>query len=156
MKKVLFSGIIVLAAAAVVFAGTLLLGTKREMENISSYADGMEKAQKITVKDAESLEEIADITGSTEIDEFVENLEMESWRLKDVPEDAEPDREYDFSQQKTLKAGETERGEELYPVCSLITYKDMLYMTISAGGISLDFEVPQSVQDYLESAEGEI
>lgn len=151
MKKILFAvGAVVLAA--VILGAGLMLGTRREINDIADYAEDIKKTQKITVKDAESLEEIADITGSEAIQDFVEHLDIAEWKLKDMPESAKPDREYNFSQQKTVKLGETEKDDKLYPVCSIITYKDMLYMTLSAGGVTMDFEVPQSVCDYLETA----
>ncbi len=152
MKKILLAaGVIVLAAAVVLGVG-LMLGTRQEIDNIASYTENMKKTQKITVKDAESLEEIADITGSEEIQDFVEHLDIAEWKLKDMPENAEPSREYSFSQQKTVTLGETEKDDKIYPVCSIITYKDMLYMTFSAGGMTMDFEIPKSVYDYLDTA----
>ena len=151
MKKILFAvGAVVLAA--VILGAGLMLGTRREIDDIADYGEDIKKTQKITVKDAESLEEIADITGAEEIQDFVEHLDISEWKLKNIPESAKPDREYNFSQQKTVKLGETEKDDNLYPVCSIITYKDMLYMTLSAGGVTMDFEVPQSVCDYLETA----
>ncbi len=139
MKKILITALL-----ALTMCGCSLAENVAESIN----TDEILKAQEITINSVASnaSETIAD---AQQIGDFVTALEIDSWQIASLPENAEQSGEFSFAQDETIKLGQDESDIKLKDICKIYTYKDIPYITFEIAGIGMDFEIPQSAADYL-------
>lgn len=118
-------------------------------EDTSEYSGELSKAQEIAVLPADTSTATQVLAESEEITDFISALDMEQWELKTLPEEAELVGTFQFSQEKTIKFGESETDGELYPVCELLCYEDIPYVTLEIDGMKMTFKVSETVMEYL-------
>lgn len=145
MKKILIAVLL-----AVSMCGCSLAKTVVDSVTESVNVDEILKAQEITINSAASSA-AETITDAQQIGDFITALEMDSWKIVSLPENAERSGEFSFAQNETIKLGQDESDVQLEDVCKIYTYKDLPYITFEVAGIGVDFEIPQSAADYLSS-----
>lgn len=119
-------------------------------DSISDYYSGMEKAQQISVSAAGSGEIIKNVSGKKDIEDFITALEIEDWKLGELPENAEKSGEFSFSQEKTLKAGEKETDGDLYSIMKMYSYGDQPYVRLEVAKMGFTFKIPDTAAAYLD------
>lgn len=110
--------------------------------------DGIAKAQRIEVSTAGG-ERLRTLDTEEDIDAFVEAVLVETWKLTELPSGLEREGAFTLCQQETVRPGGGE--PKVYEICTLYSYKDAAYLTITAavGSISITFSIQQSAADYL-------
>ena len=113
----------------------------------------LEKAQKIEVLSVDNQKSVLNvITSKTDINEFVHSLQMDKWRIKDIPLNVTREKIYKMYQEDTTKLGESSTDKkELKQIATIITYKDSPYITFKIKKLNLSFKVPKDVEEYLSS-----
>ncbi len=66
-----------------------------------------------------------------------------------LPKGAEFVGTFQLSQEETIKFGESETNKELYPVCEILCYKDIPYVTLEIAGIKMIFKISDTAMEYL-------
>lgn len=139
----------ILTSSAVLLCLALLAGCKFLTRTDFDFdTDSISKAQKIVVHDAAGNEK-AVLSSEAEIEAFVEAVNVEGWRFKEVPEGLTEAGRFTLWQRETITAlaggGETKENE----ICTFRIYADGDYLTIETGLIDVSFAIPQSTADYL-------
>lgn len=139
----------ILTSSAVLLCLALLAGCKFLTRTDFDFdTDSISKAQKIVVHDAAGNEK-AVLSSEAEIEAFVEAVNVEGWRFKEVPEGLTEAGSFTLWQQETVTAlvgeGEVKENE----ICTFRIYADGDYLTIETGVIDIPFAIPQSTADYL-------
>ncbi|MDE7053942.1 MAG: hypothetical protein K2O84_03895 [Oscillospiraceae bacterium] len=125
-----------------------LAGCKTVVEDGFDIED-VAKAQKIVVADASGTEK-AVLDTEADIDAFVDAINIDEWKLAELPEGLEKQGSFALWQNETVKAfigkGETRSLE----VCTFIIY-DQDYLTIDTGvmDIVFTFKLSESAAAYL-------
>lgn len=145
MKKIIIAVILALS-----MCGCSLVNTVVDSVTESVNVDEILKAQEITINSAKSSA-AKTISDAQQIGDFIKALEMDSWKIGTLPENAEKSGEFSFAQDETIKLGQDESDVELQDICKIYTYKDIPYITFEIAGIQLDFEIPQTASDYLNN-----
>lgn len=115
---------------------------------MSDYGDDISKAQEITVVSADTSEVIDTITSKEDIEAFVAALDMDEWKLKALPEEATEIGSFGFSQEETVKLGQTDTDGTLYDIAAITLYNDSC-IGFEIGGLDMTFEVSNDTADYL-------
>ena len=112
----------------------------------------MSKAQKIVVAGTEG-DEKAVLETEDEIDAFVKSVNVEGWRLADLPEGLTGAGSFTLWQTETLTALFGDKKAELKEICAFLIYEDGDYLTIDTGfaNIAISFSIPEETADYLRS-----
>lgn len=126
----------------------LLCGCHAGGEDAEYYGD-LSKAQEIAVLPANSSAAVRVLTQRGEIADFIAALDMERWELKALPSAAELTGRFQLSQEKTVQFGECAADGALYPVCEILCYKDIPYVTLEIADIKMTFEGPDTAMEYL-------
>lgn len=141
MKK---SVMIMLTAVLVLLCGC----QTGEDADTSDYKDDMAKAQEITVVSADTSEVLETMTAKEDIEDFVQTLRLDEWESKELPEGADPVGEFVFSQEETVKNGQTETDGRLYDMAAVTLYEDS-YIQFEISGLDMTFKVSQKTADDL-------
>ncbi|MBP3459292.1 MAG: hypothetical protein J6K58_08790 [Lachnospiraceae bacterium] len=120
-----------------------------EKEDASEYCGELSKAQEIAVLPANTSTATQILAESEEISDFISALDMEHWELKTLPKEAKLVGTFQFSQEETIKFGESATDGELYPVCELLCYEDIPYVTLEVDGMKMTFKVSDTAIEYL-------
>ena len=112
------------------------------------YGDDISKAQEITVVSADTSEVIDTITSKEDIEAFVTALDMDKWKLKALSEEATEIGSFGFSQEETVKLGQTDTDGTLYDIAAITLYNDSC-IGFEIGGLDMTFEVGNDTADYL-------
>lgn len=120
-----------------------------EKEDVSEYYGELSKAQEITVLPANTSTATQVLTESEEISDFIFALDMEHWEMKTLPKEAELVGTFQLSQEETIKFGESTTDGELYPVCEVLCYGDIPYVTLEMTGLKMTFKVSDTTMEYL-------
>lgn len=115
-------------------------------------AGEISKAQRIVVADAGGTER-AVLTEEADIDAFVEAMDVDHWRMAELPENLTRSGSFTLWQTETvtvLVGGEEPKALE---ICTFQCYEDGSYLTAETGlaGISLSFSIPRKAAEYLRS-----
>ncbi|MCI8716466.1 MAG: hypothetical protein HFF66_11825 [Oscillospiraceae bacterium] len=112
----------------------------------------MAKAQKIVVANAEG-DEKAVLETEDEIDAFVKSVNVEGWRLADLPEGLTGAGSFTLWQTETLTALFGDKKAELKEICAFLIYEDGDYLTIDTGfaNIAISFSIPEETAAYFRS-----
>ena len=100
MKKVW-----ILAAVMMI---ALLCGCQANEDTGADYRDDFSKAQEIAVIPAGTSEVTKIISSGDDIKAFVSDMDIESWKLAELPEGAVEVGTFRLSQEKTIKLGQTD------------------------------------------------
>lgn len=120
----------------------------KENPDALEYQDELSKAQEITVVSEDTSNVTKTITKDKDLKKFVNTLDLEHWRLGELPDDAKKTGTFGFSQEQTIKFGETKPDEKLYDVCEITTY-DQPYIDLEMGDIHMVFQITEETLDDL-------
>ena len=116
--------------------------------DISTYSDDIAKAQEIAVISANTSEIIETITEKEDIADFVLALQIEKWDSKSLPNKVSEVGSFDFSQEQTIKFGQSNRDSRLSHIATITVY-DSPYICLGFSGFDMTFKVSQDTADYL-------
>lgn len=117
--------------------------------DISAYSDTIAKAQEITVVSADTSEILEMITSKNEIENFVQSLDSDKWKLKALPDNTTKIGSFNLSQEETIKYGQTDTNGTLHKVATITLY-DNSYISIEISGVEMTFAVSENTADYLK------
>ena len=140
MRKILF----ILAVLCFLMCGC----QKNENSDASEYQDELSKAQEITVVSEDTSKITRTITKDKDLKKFVNALDLEHWKLGELPDDAKKTGTFGFSQEETIKFGETKPDEKLYDVCEITIY-DQPYIDLEMGDIHMVFQITEQTANDL-------
>ncbi|MED4534592.1 hypothetical protein [Metabacillus fastidiosus] len=145
MKKV---SVLILSIITVVI---LLTGCNlNDKDKSFDWNKSIEKSKKIEVMLPGDSRAAVTITDSKEIENFVESLNVNEWKLADKPSQTEEQAKYILYQADTAHLGESKKGNtELMEIAYIVTYKDIPYIDLRIKDVSLSFKVPDDVSSYL-------
>lgn len=113
-------------------------------------AEEFSKAQKIVVTDGGGTER-AVLTEETDIEAFVEAVDVSRWHIAEKPEGLTPSGTLTLWQEETAAVLLAGREPEQRELCTLQCYEDGDYLTIVTGVVDLTFSIPQETAAYLRS-----
>lgn len=117
--------------------------------SLSEYESSLYKAQEISILSPGSPESIDTITDPEAIAAFVEALHPEEWAPDQFPDEAAEIGSFRFSQEKTLKFGQTRTDGNLYETAVLTLYDDSR-IVLQAAEIAMPFKISRESEDYLK------
>lgn len=134
MKKKIIGFVIVMMCA-------VCMGCSQKMAKVEhdtgSILD-LQKSQEVIICDAEE-KQLADLTDAKQIENFVNKLDVDKWKISEVGDDAvllwQIQMYYDKAQNKKAE---------------LKVYENQ-YAEFSMGKQSFDFQIPQEVQDAIKN-----
>ena len=143
MKKVW-----ILAAVMMI---ALLCGCQANEDTGADYRDDFSKAQEIAVIPAGTSEVTKIISSGDDIKAFVSDMDIESWKLAELPEGAVEVGTFRLSQEKTIKLGQTDTDGTLYDVATITLYEEP-YIAVEIVGVDMDmtFQVSEGAADHLK------
>lgn len=116
--------------------------------DVSSYGMDIAKVQEITVVSADTAEIIKTITATRDIEAFASALDLDSWKLKSLPDNSAVIGSFHLAQEETLRQGQTDNNGELYEV-AVITLYDGSLVRFELRSLDMSFEVSEAAADYL-------
>ncbi|MDM5312292.1 hypothetical protein [Peribacillus frigoritolerans] len=139
-----------------IFVSVLLFGCSNEKKDLKEDP-GLDKSQKIEVSSEENPELVLSvIDNQDEVNEFVNTLEINKWRIVDTPSTSTKEYIYKMYQEDTVKLGEPNTDEKgLKQIATIITYKDSPYIELRTKKLHLYFKVPKDVAEYLSNKENQ-
>ncbi|MCH5262561.1 MAG: hypothetical protein J1F42_06590 [Lachnospiraceae bacterium] len=135
----------------ILMATVLLCGCQANSESadVSAYYENLSKAQEIAVIPANASAEIEILIENKDIVDFVVALDMEHWELKSLPKAAELVGSFLFSQEETIKFGQSAASGEMNSVCEILCYEEIPYLTMKVAGMEMTFKVSDTTAEYL-------
>lgn len=134
MKKKITGFVIFMMCAVCMGCGQKTAKAERDTGSILD----MQKSQEIVICDAEG-KQLADITDAKQIENFVDKLDVDKWKISETSDDAvllcQIQMYYDKAQNKKAE---------------LKLYENQ-YAEFSMGKQSFDFRIPQEVQDEIKN-----
>ncbi|MGG3892038.1 hypothetical protein [Metabacillus fastidiosus] len=113
------------------------------------WNESIEKSKKIEVMLPGDSKAVVTITDSQEIENFIESLKINEWKLADKPSQAEEQAKYILYQADTGHLGESKKDNtELMEIAYIVTYKDIPYIDLRIKNMSLSFKVPDDTSSY--------
>ncbi|YCI76405.1 hypothetical protein M1D47_22955 [Bacillus sp. R1-10] len=139
-----------------IFVSVLLFGCSNEKKNLKEDP-GLDKSEKIEVSSEENPELVLSvIDNQDEVNEFVNTLEINKWRIVDTPSTSTKEYIYKMYQEDTVKLGEPNTDEKgLEQIATIITIKDSPYIELRTKKLHLNFKVPKDVTEYLSNKENQ-
>lgn len=131
--------------------GTLLLlaGCNKDDKDAKEWNDILGKSQLIKVL-SPGESDITTIKDNKQIEDFIDKLKIDKWKLEDIPADAKKERKYVMYQKDTIQLGETGKNNtELNEAGHIVKYKDTPYIDLKIKNINISFKVPDDVANYL-------
>jgi len=137
-----------LLSSAFLLTGCGKTGEAEPEEN--DWTDGLTKAQKIEVSLTNEKKPIKVIDEQAGVDEFVSKLNLDSWKLADVPDGGVPERDFTMYQEATTKLGASnDQSKTMKEVAEITTYKNIPYIDFTVSNNTFSFEVPKQVMKAL-------
>ncbi|WHY13467.1 hypothetical protein QNH16_22345 [Peribacillus frigoritolerans] len=141
-----------------IFVSVFLFGCSNEKKDLKENP-GLDKSEKIEVSSEENPELVLSvIDNQDEVNEFVNTLEINKWRIVDTPSTSTSTKEYIYKmyQEDTVKLGEPNTDEKgLKQIATIITYKESPYIELRTKKLDLYFKVPKDVAEYLSNKENQ-
>lgn len=130
---------------------TLLCGCQanNESDDVSEYYGKLSKAQEIAVIPTDTSDVVETLTESKDIASFITALDMEHWELETLPQTAELVGTFSFSQEETIKFGESATDGELHYICEIECYEEIPYITLKFTSLKMTFKVSDETAKYL-------
>lgn len=109
-----------------------------------------DKAQKIAVRDAAGREKTV-LTEKPDIDRFVEAMDVEAWRIAELPNGLTQAGSFTLWQEETATAFMEDDDMDFWEICTFRFYENGDYLAIDTGlaDIEITFTIPQNASDYL-------
>lgn len=143
MKKQFILSVLVINIIAFLAA----CGTeKTEQVDINDYTYSSEKIEVFLPGESEPLETITD---NQAIEQFVDNLNFETWEVKSIPAGSIEGTIYKLYDRETAKFVESIEDKELYESGSIIVYSNEPYIEFKTTFLNFSFKVPAEVQKSL-------
>lgn len=139
-----------------IFVSVFLFGCSNEKKDLKENP-GLDKSEKIEVSSEENPELVLSvIDNQDEVNEFVNTLEINKWRIVDTPSTSTKEYIYKMYQEDTVKLGEPNTDEKgLKQIATIITYKESPYIELRTKKLDLYFKVPKDVAEYLSNKENQ-
>lgn len=139
-----------------IFVSVFLFGCSNEKKDLKENP-GLDKSEKIELSSEENPELVLSvIDNQDEVNEFVNTLEINKWRIVDTPSTSTKEYIYKMYQEDTVKLGEPNTDEKgLKQIATIITYKDSPYIELRTKKLDLYFKVPKDVAEYLSNKENQ-
>jgi len=116
-------------------------------------ADEIAKAQEIRVTDSATGDAITSLTEKEELEDFIEAMDVERWRIADLPADLTRETAFTLYQAETVTVLFGDNTHEVNEICTFHSYRDAAYITIEIPLVQFDinFSIPGKAADYLHS-----
>ncbi len=144
MKKLLM--IILLAATMILCACQV----NNQSTNVSDYLGELSKSQEISVIPANTSNATEILTDSEIIGDFITELDIDKWELKTLPQDAEILGTFCFSQETTIKFGQSKEDTEMRNICELKCYDKIPFIMLKFDHFDITFEISDKSAEYLK------
>lgn len=116
--------------------------------DMSQYSAKAVKSDRIDVIKGDERLDL--ISGHNNIEDFITNLKMEDWKIKDLPKDSKIDLEFVLYSNKN-QDDEENIDYEFTQKGRIITYEDSRYLTFKLDNIEFHFKVPKDCIEYLNT-----
>ena len=120
---------------------TTVLETMEDMDILT-------KAQEIAILAPDTAETTQTITDTQEIAAFITSLDLGQWVPAQQATDAKEVGTFVFSQEDSIKMGQSATDGTLHEVCRLVLYEDS-QVDLIVGPLSLPSEIPAETAAYL-------
>lgn len=127
--------------AATTEEATTVLETMEDMDILT-------KAQEIAILAPDTEETTQTITDREEITAFITSLDLGQWVPAQQASDAKVVGTFVFSQEDSIKMGQSATDGTLHEVCRLVLYEDS-QVDLIVGPLSLPSEIPAETAAYL-------
>lgn len=117
--------------------------------DVRSELDGLTRTRQIVISDAATDAKLAQFNSKDEIEQFLENLDGDSWRIAELPEDAEKECAVTLYQTETIRAGMEPEDAQMVRVCTMYTCHGSNCLTMEFPVASFTFTVSDSAAEYL-------
>ncbi len=128
----------------------LCIGCSKEAAGMEENIQ-LEATERIDITLADNLDEVWEVVDSSEdINRFVEALQVDQWKLTELPNEAVVEHMYEMVQADTIKFGESQQdNENVREVGTIITYEDIPYLELQMQNLTLHFKIPKEVATFL-------
>lgn len=110
----------------------------------------LDEIQKVIVLSPELLDSQTTITDRYEINQFVDEIKTEDWKLMSVPSDAVKGKKIKLYQEETINLGQTnEKQKELVEMAVITLYEDVPYIDFAIKNSTFSFKVPKKSAKFL-------
>lgn len=121
-----------------------------EEDGASGYGENISKVQVMSIVSADTREVVDIIEEKDELDDFIASIDMESWKMASLPEEAVKLGFFGLSQEETIRLGETEPDGILYDVAEITLYEGD-YITFETDNMNMTFKVSGKAGRYMKS-----
>lgn len=118
--------------------------------NIDFHTNSFSKAQKIVIHDAAGNEKAA-LTEKSDIDNFVDAVSVDGWKLQELPENLTEAGSFTLWQTETITALIGEKEAKVNEICTFRIYEDGDYLTIEAMLADVPFAISHEAAEYLRN-----
>ena len=122
--------------------------------DVRAGTDDLKKTQQIKITDAATGKVLAVFDGEREIEQFLGQLDEDSWKIKDLaetPPEAERECAIIMMQTETVKAGMDPADAKLTQLCTMYTYSGSNCLTMECPFASFTFTLGETAAEYLHS-----
>lgn len=97
-------------------------------------------------------EVIATITDNEGIEEFVQALQINKWKLEKAPSNSSIEKRFILFNSETKKLGRSnDKEKELKEVAKIMVFQDVPYIDFQIKKQTFSFKVPKEVSDYMNN-----
>lgn len=118
--------------------------------DVSNYSGELSKAQEISVIPANTSNATEILTDSKIIGDFIAELDIAEWELKTLSQDAELLGTFCFSQEATIKFGQSKKDTEMYNICEIQCYDKIPFVRLKFDDFDMTFEISDKSAKYLK------
>ena len=112
----------------------------------------LDEIQKVKVLSPELLDSQTTITDRYEINEFIDEIKTEDWKLMSIPSEAVKGKKIKLYQEETINLGQTnEKQKELVGMAVITVYEDVPYIDFSIKNNTFSFKVPKESAEFLSN-----
>ena len=112
--------------------------------------DNFTKAQLVEVYDYETDEIICKYDTKEDIDSFVINLDIEEWKISNIPQEDTAKYYIVMYQEPTKKVQDNENSSDIEQIATMTIYNSGEYVELKVSGIKFDFKTSQNLLDIFE------
>ncbi len=112
--------------------------------------DNFTKAQLVEVYDYETDEIICKYDTKEDIDSFVINLDIEEWKISNIPQEDTAKYYIVMYQEPTKKVQDNENSSDIEQIATMTIYNSGDYVELKVSGMKFDFKTSQNLLDIFE------
>lgn len=112
--------------------------------------DNFTKAQLVEVYDYETDEIICKYDTKEDIDSFVINLDIEEWKISNIPQEDTAKYYIVMYQEPTKKVQDNENSSDIEQIVTMTIYNSGDYVELKVSGMKFDFKTSQNLLDIFE------